>query len=163
MGNELVELAESAYRGEVRGQVLFGAMAVALPEHADELEALRLLEVQTGEAARRLVERLDGDATPKDDDRVVGRQLADASIALPWTEFLALFAPTTTNALINYRRLRELVDEGDRSVADELIAHEEALQAFADASLAGDANPIAVVVERLRDPWRSEVPSSLTS
>lgn len=154
-----MELAEGAFRGEVRGEALFRVMAEALPDHAAELETLRLLEVQTGDAARGLVERLGGDAEPKDDDRDVGRRLAEASIALPWDEFLGMFAPTTEAALARYRRLRELAADEDKPVADELIAHEEALQAFADASRASNAEPLAAVIERLREPLRSQVPA----
>jgi hypothetical protein len=162
VGGELDELVEWAYRGEVRGDALFGTMAEAQPdrERATQLATLRLLEVQTGQTLHGVAERLGVAVEPTDADREVGRRMAEAAGGLSWDDFLRAFAPTTSSAIERYRRLRELVDESEHAAVDEVIAHEEALQAFADAALAHDGDPIAPVVRLLRPPLRDEVPNA---
>jgi hypothetical protein len=143
MTSERDELADRAYRGEVRGEALFRALAevAAFADHRHELETLALLEAQTAASLRPLVERLSLPAEPQESDRAIGRRMAAAGADYSWRDFLGLFAPTTANAIEQYRRLGELVDESDRAIVDDVVAHEEALQAFADASLRGDPPP----------------------
>src|SRR6187401_3295429 len=107
MTGERDELADWAYRGEVRGEALFRALAEvpAFADHRHELETLALLEAQTAASLRPLVERLSQPVEPQESDRAIGRKMAAASADFSWRDFLGFFAPTTTNAIEKYRRL----------------------------------------------------------
>ncbi len=69
-----------------------------------------------------------------------------------WEEFLTQFGPATDAALERYHRLRAIAPDPD-PVLDELIAHEEALQAFSAAEIRGESetslDPVRAVIARL--------------
>jgi hypothetical protein len=101
MDDERLELAEWAYQGEVRGEVLFSALAAAQsdPDRRAQLETLCLLEEQTGELLRDLVARLGGSAAPSPQSRTRAQRTADEATKLSWEAFLESFGPITSAAL----------------------------------------------------------------
>jgi hypothetical protein len=160
MSTEQLELAAWAYQGEVSGEALFAELRDTEPDSRlrAQFETLRLLESQTGALLRGLLERLGGTAKPSDEAREGGQRMAQQARKLSRTALLESFAPGTKAAIAKYERLRMLTDADDRSVVDQVIAHEEALQAFADAAVLGAENPTGPVIALLGEPWLSEIP-----
>jgi hypothetical protein len=160
MSTEQLELAEWAYQGEVSGEALFTGLrdTESDPRRRAQFEILRLLESQTSALLREFVEHLGGKAQPSDKARDGGQRMAQQARQLSRTALLESFAPGTKAAIAKYERLRTLVDTHDRSVIDQVIAHEDALQAFADAALVGAEDPTGPVVALLNEPWLSQLP-----
>jgi hypothetical protein len=139
------ELLLDAYRGEVFGEAFFGAMldgALGV-EHADAIAALRDVEAQT---ASRLHARVDAHNLQYAGDPVgEGTQLGTASSAGSWTDFLSSLRQFLPDFLARFEQLRAL-DPAD-PVFDDLIAHEQAIDRFAELALAGD-EPAGLAVLR---------------
>jgi hypothetical protein len=137
--DDLGTLWVKAYQGEVSGEVLFGRLSelVVEPDHRRRLDVLRELEARTKAA---LVPAMEHHGLPTDADPDVerdARALADASASLPWSVLMEAFEPITTQFIALYTRIGALARPEDRAVADLLVAHEEALRAFARLELAG--------------------------
>jgi hypothetical protein len=133
----IAELWVKAYQGEVLGEAFFGRIADGLedPARAAKVRVLATLERRTKEAIAPSLERA-GLSTEPDPEMLT---VADAlSTGLAWEDLLAVTPPVTEQYLPLYRRIGEL-DPAEREAADLLVAHEQALRAFALAELAGDA------------------------
>ena len=153
-GTEFADLLVWAYRGEVSGEAIFDALADAWADH-DYAERLRVLAELERRMARRLTPLLTRHELDGGDDersRTAGRDGAAVLAGDGWHDFLRMFAPVTDDALVRYRRLQSMATQPDPAF-DLLIAHEEALQAFSAAELAGDTehalDPVRDVIARL--------------
>jgi hypothetical protein len=149
--DDLNVLWVKAYQGEVSGEALFGRLSelVAEPGHRHRLDVLRELEARTKAA---LVPAMEHHGLPTDADPDVerdARTLADASASLPWSVLMEAFEPITTQFIALYTRIGELARPADRGVADLLVAHEEALRAFARLELAGQGEDSLGVITSL--------------
>lgn len=144
-----------SYRGEVRGEALFAALATTFASdgRSGELEVLRDLEHGMAAALRPLLERDGVDGGDDDRSRTQGTDAAATVAESSWQEFLGLFEATTSDALDRYRRLRALAATADGPLIDVLVAHEEALREFARCHLSGKASsalePVRSVLEEL--------------
>ncbi len=151
---EFARLLVWAYRGELQGEAMFGALAGAwaIDGRAEDLLVLAELERRMACALVPLLRRYSLDGGDDERSRRAGRESAAAIAGEGWDDFLDQFAPATDAALARYHRIRDLAPDRDR-VIDELIAHEEALQAYAAAVMSGEAGrslePVHAVIERL--------------
>jgi hypothetical protein len=151
---EFARLLAWAYRGELSGDAMFGALADAWA-HQECGPSLRVLADLERVMARTLAPLLEHRGVSGGDDersRRAGRDSAALLAEGTWDDFLAQFAPATDAALVRYHRLQAIAADPD-PVYDELIAHEEALQAFGAAEMRGDRehslDPVREVITRL--------------
>lgn len=149
---EFARLLAWAYRGEVSGEALFATLADAWPDNAGDLRVLAELERHMANALVPLLARYDVEGGNDERSRRTGRDSAAGLAEQGWPAFLTLFVPVTDAALERYHRLQTLAPETDPRF-DALIAHEEALQAFGVAHLAGAGDhaldPVREVIARL--------------
>jgi hypothetical protein len=134
---EYDELLLDAYRGEVFGAALFGAMADATSDdrRRERLQALQRVEARTAARLRHLVDAagLDADAESATRD---GIQLAEGGGDDDWPAFLAALRGALPPFLAKFERLRAIGVPDDPVLAD-LVAHERAVDRFAELELEG--------------------------
>ncbi|HEY3673100.1 MAG TPA: hypothetical protein VGN51_19340 [Acidimicrobiia bacterium] len=134
---EYDELLLDAYRGEVVGAALFGAMADATSDgrRRERLQALQRIEARTAARLRDLVDAagLDADAEGATRD---GIQLAEGAGGDDWPAFLAALRSALPLFLAKFERLRAIGVPDDPVLAD-LVAHERAVDRFAELELEG--------------------------
>ena len=146
--SDAATLWREAFEGEVLGEALFRTMAEQTedPERRAALDVLRRLEGSTRDLLRPVLERLgiptDGEATAA----ATGVGFAATAASQPWDELLRGIPPTTAKYAAMYQQLRGLVGEEDVEVVDTLIAHEQALCAFAERELAGEDDPTGPIL-----------------
>jgi hypothetical protein len=143
-----------AYRGELKGEAMFSVLADQC-EHVGRAASLRTLadlERSMGLAVAPLLRRYGVDGGDDARSRRTGHDNGLAIGELAWEEFLAQFGPVTDAALARYHRLRTIAPDPD-PVFDELVAHEEALQAYGAAELRGESGSslelVRAVIARL--------------
>jgi hypothetical protein len=130
-----------AYQGEVLGEILFDRLATILddraePEHAAALRVLTTLERRTKEEVAPALTRA-GIPTEPDQEQVdLAAALAEGSANTSWEDLMSATVAITGQFIPLYRRIGEL-DPSELSIAELLVAHEEALSDFARAELAG--------------------------
>ena len=141
-------LWREAFEGEVLGEALFRTMAERTDD-ADrraKIDVLRRLEGSTRDLLRPVLERLgiptDGEAAAA----ATGAGFAESAVTQPWEDLLRGIPGTTAKYAAMYRELRGLVGEEEHPVVDALIAHEEALCAFAERELAGEDDPAGPIL-----------------
>ena len=154
-----------AYHGEVYGEAMFDGMAETArdPRHGEQLRLMALLERQTKEQLAPLCDR---EGVTRDDPvhRADGTAFAERSRRPDWDHerFLRSFESITSHALPRYRAMRDhLAPAADVTVMDALIAHEEALQGYADRLLAGEADATGTFLEALVAPYRHAAEAQL--
>jgi len=139
------DLLLDAYRGEVFGEAFFGALLDGAlgAEHAAAIAALRDIEAQT---ASRLRTRVDAHGLQyAGDPHGEGTELGTASSAGSWSGFLSSLRQFLPDFLGRFEQLRAL-DPAD-PVFDDLVAHEQAIDRFAELALEGD-EPAGLAVLR---------------
>jgi hypothetical protein len=145
--SEYDELLVDAYRGELLGAALFGAMAAARTgnEH-DQLLALEQVESRTAMRLRTLIDAAGIDCG---DDRTAvddGRRLAQATLDQEWSAFLAALRAALPPFLANFERLQAIGAPHDPVLAD-LVAHERAIDRFAALELEGKSSDALAVLD----------------
>jgi hypothetical protein len=90
------------------------------------------------DALTPLLDEYEVDEGDDERSRARGRENAEEVSGQSWSSFLAQFTAVTEAALERYHHLRELAPDPDRPVLAALVAHEQALQAFAVTELSGD-------------------------
>lgn len=155
------ELVLGAYLGEVAGEAAFAGMAMLAddPVHRSKLEVLRLLEAQTEALLRPLAE--DHGLTPAAVVEARRRGWGHATMApdaeARWAQVVNGLIAVCPGEIEKFRRLRTLAPEADESVAAEVVAHEEALLAFARREAEGrDDASLDAVMALLRTPYLDE-------
>jgi hypothetical protein len=144
--SEYAELLVDAYRGEVLGAALFGAMAAARTgSEREQLLALARVEATTAARLRTLVDAAGLDA---DDETAEegGRRLAEATRDQEWSEFLATLRIALPPYLANFERL-QAIGAADDPVLAELVAHERAIDRFAELELDDRGREALTVLE----------------
>ena len=144
--SEYEELLLEAYRGELLGKALFGAMADTETDDTqrEKVRALEQVEARTAARLRTLVE-----ASGIDDDdqgsQADGVQLAEAVRSQPWLTFLRDLRRALPAYLANFERLQSIGVPDDPILA-ELVAHERAIDRFAELEEDGrSADALAVL------------------
>ena len=131
--SEYEDLLLEAYRGELLGDALFGAMANADSDDAQraKLQALQQVEARTASALRVLVEASAIDAGDEQAPRADGLRMAEGLGDQPWLAFLESLRSALPAYLANFERLRA-IGEPDDPILAELVAHERAIDRFAE-------------------------------
>ncbi|KUI31713.1 hypothetical protein [Mycobacterium sp. GA-2829] len=134
-------LLRRAYEGEIIGCAMYGEMldGNAYPETT----ALRLLydiERITADALAPLITRY-GVPVSDDDAAREGRRLAATLAGRPWKEMWMDVIRLADDYLTDFRLLVDVLDGEEAAVGRQVVAHEEALIAFAHHEIdeAGDA------------------------
>jgi hypothetical protein len=144
--HEYDELLLDAYRGEVLGAALFGEMATQRSgSEREQLLALARVESRTAERLRTLIDEARID--PGDDRTAVdgGVEMAGATRDQGWSAFLSTLREALPPFLANFERLRAIGTPDDPVLA-ELVAHERAIDRFAELEIEGrSAEALAVL------------------
>lgn len=143
-----------AYRGEVFGARFFRAMADGPhgAEHAGALDALARIEARTASGLRPLVieARLDEGASDADEQ---GVDLAAGVADQAWPAFLEGLRGALPAFLANFLDLQRVDAGAHAAVMADLVAHEQAIDRFAELALAGDESAgLAVLGAHLATP-----------
>jgi hypothetical protein len=145
--SEYDDLLVDAYRGELVGATLFGAMATARTgSEREQLLMLQRIESRTAERLRTLIDPAGLDA---DDDQNAlddGLRLADATRDQEWSKFLSALRGALPPFLASFERLQAIGAPEDPVLAD-LVAHERAIDRFAELELQGRGGEALAVLE----------------
>jgi hypothetical protein len=135
--SEYDDLLLDAYRGEVLGAALFGAMADAATDdrQREQLRALQRVEARTAARLRDLVDAAGLDAGT-DGPTTDGLRMAEATRNGDWAGFLGTLRSALPPFLANFERLRD-IGVPDDPVLEDLVAHEQAIDRFAELELDG--------------------------
>lgn len=137
-----------AFEGEVLGAALFERLVELLPpgDQRDRVAVLHRLEASTRDLLRPVLARkgiaTDGEAT----SAATGAAFAEGLAAQPWSQLVGSLQTATASYAALYAELRPLVGAEDLDVVDALVAHEEALRAFAVLEAAGDPASVAPIL-----------------
>lgn len=145
------DLLRKAYEGEVFGAAFFAALADGPhgTDHETELLALRDVEAQTAGRLQPLVDR--AGITVEGDPVEQGAQLAAGLERESWENFLTGLRGALPQFLDGFLRLRELAP--DDPVLADLVAHEQAIDRFAELELDGRTDEaLAVLRAHLTTP-----------
>ncbi len=145
--SEYEELLLEAYRGELLGKALFGAMADTETDDTqrEKVRALEQVEARTAARLRTLVEASGIDDGDEHGAQADGVQLAEAVRSQPWLTFLRDLRSALPAYLANFERLQSIGVPDDPILA-ELVAHERAIDRFAELEEDGrSADALAVL------------------
>jgi hypothetical protein len=133
--SEYDDLLLDAYRGEVLGASLFGAMADGAPDdrQREGLQSLQQVEARTAARLRTLVDAAGLDAGA-DTAAADGARMAEGARGQNWSAFLTSLRTALPPFLANFERLQEIGAPDDPILAD-LVAHERAIDRFAELEL----------------------------
>jgi hypothetical protein len=136
---EYQTLLADAYRGELFGESLFGAFAAREtdPERVAKLRALERIEATTARQLRALAEGAGIEVDGPDDDAARSTGHAMGAGDLGWDDFVRGLHDALPAFLANFVRLRTLAAEPGDPALVALVAHEQAINAFAELELAG--------------------------
>ena len=148
--DSIQEILAKAYQGEVLGEALFRGIAEQLDDedHAAKMRVLSELERRTKEAAAPALTRAGVDTRPDPEVLSTAAALVPDAAAMGWDELMESFEPITSQYIPLYRRIGEL-DPAEREISDLLVAHEQALGAFARAELVGQTSTSLEPIEAL--------------
>jgi hypothetical protein len=139
-----------AYRGEVFGEAFFGALAAreADSSRAEKLRALERIEARTAATLREHASAGGLDVGDDEESRRQGRELAAAAADGGWDTFVRGLHDSLPSFLANFVQLRELAPSPHAPALDELVLHEQVINAFAELELAGRDDLSAAVLHR---------------
>jgi hypothetical protein len=147
---EYDDLVLDAYKGELLGDGLFGALAAQLDDgdRRKKVELLQQIEQRTAAVLRPLV-HADLLADVDDDaERAKGLAFAPPAEHFEWEGFLKALHDALPAFLDGFVRCRELADEPNEPALAALIAHEQTIAAFTDLELAGHGDSARALLER---------------
>jgi hypothetical protein len=149
MNDEYKSLLLEAYKGELFGASLFGSFAAGETDadHTEKFRVLERIEGNTASQLRRLVDDAGINISADDEasSRAQGVELGSAGIA--WDGFVKGLHDALPPFLADFVRLRTLApDPGDPALVA-LIAHEQAINAFAELELAGKSDRSLAVLQ----------------
>jgi hypothetical protein len=156
--SEYEDLLLDAYRGELLGESLFGAMADTEPDDArrEKLRALEAVEARTASRLQVLIETSRIDAGDEQAPRADGLRLVEGMGDQPWLPFLENVRRALPAFLANFERLRSIGAPDDPILA-ELVAHEQAIDRFAELEGEGrSAEALAVLGAHLDASHRAQ-------
>lgn len=157
--SEYDDLLRESYEGEILGEAFFGTLADATEDDAARLERLRTLqavEADTASTLRPLVDaaRLTVDSSKARDDGVA---LGEATRDQSWDGLLQGLRGALPGFLAKYERLQELAQDHDDPVLTNLVAHERAVDRFAELELDGRTEESLAVLRAHLDASRRAV------
>jgi hypothetical protein len=141
------ELLLDAYKGELFGEALFARMAEreTFADHRGALRTLAAIERRTAETLRPFIDAA-GIEVDVGESQTAGRELGGAGG--DWLGFVRALHDALPPFLANFVRLRELADDPRDRALSALVAHELAINAFAELELAGYPDVSGVVLTR---------------
>jgi hypothetical protein len=146
---EYASLLLDAYKGELFGEALFGAYGARQPdpERKAKLGVLERIEADTACRLRRLVDAAGIEFTDADTASTCeqGREVGES--AIEWDTFVRGLHDALPSFLANFVRLRTLAADTRDPALVALVAHEQAINAFAELELAGEAACSLAVLE----------------
>jgi len=139
MNDEYRTLLLEAYKGELFGEALFHGFAAHETEGA-RAEKLCVLERIEGTTASRLRPLIDAAEISVNDDDIAAvqtqaREVGEAGI--DWDPFVKGLHDALPSFLADFVRLRMLAADPSDPALVGLVAHEQAINAFAELELAG--------------------------
>lgn len=142
------ELLLEAYKGELFGNAIFSEMAGRHEwrEHRDAFELLATIEGRTAAALRPLVDAAGIDIGDDDEPRRRGVELG--ALGGSWDGFLKALSDGLVPFLANFVRLREVAANPHDPALVALVAHEQAISAFAQLEIAGHRDVSTAVLSR---------------
>jgi hypothetical protein len=143
------QLLLDAYKGELFGDAIFTAMAAHddwRSEHRNTLQTLATIEARTAAALRPLVDAAGIDLGDEDEPRRQGREMGSAGGS--WDGFVKALFDALPQFLANFVRLRELAPDPHAPAIAALVAHEQAISAFAQLEIAGYHDVSTAVLTR---------------
>jgi hypothetical protein len=148
---DVADLVRKAHEGEVLGEALFAELVAteADADHRRKLHACQLLEAQTKEHIEQLAEDLGITLEDASGAATAGRAAAASLAAMAWSDCMGAIAGGTAGYRALYADLRDGAPDPSHPVLDELVRHEEALNAFTSAEAAGDPNALDLLVAAL--------------
>ena len=137
-----------AYKGELFGDGIFSEMAARddWRDHRDTLQTLAHIEARTAAALRPLVDAAGIDVGDEDEGRRLGREMGSAVGS--WDGFVKALFDALPQFLANFVRLRELAPDPRDPALTALVAHEQAISAFAQLEIAGHHDISSLVLTR---------------
>jgi hypothetical protein len=149
MNDEYRTLLADAYRGELFGEALFGAYAAraADPAHVAKLRTLERIEATTARQLRPLAEAAGVEVDGADDEAAREGGHAIGAGDLGWDDFVKGLHDALPSFLAGFVRLRTLADDPADPALVALVAHEQAINAFAELELAGHADRSRAVLD----------------
>jgi hypothetical protein len=148
MDDEYRTLLLDAYKGEVFGEALFGAFADrAAADHTEKIRTLEQIERATACQLEPLVSAAGIDVSADDlaTVRQGGREIGAAGIE--WTDFVKGLHDALPSYLANFVRLRTVADDPSEPALVALVAHEQAINSFAELELADRADCSLAVLQ----------------
>jgi hypothetical protein len=148
MNDEYRALLVEAYKGELLGDALFGAFAEReTGDHAEKLRALQRIEANTAAQLRPLVDAAGAIVTADDEvtTQAQGAKIGEAGI--PWDAFMKGLHDGLPPYLASFVRLRSIAPDPSDPALVALVNHEQAINAFAELELAGNADRSLAVLQ----------------
>jgi len=145
---------EQAYQGEVYGEALFRELSArsAHEEERAKWQVLQQLEAETKARLRPLVEALGGTAAEDPAQVERGIRYAAKLADTPWLDLMAEFRDELPRYVRWFEELEGMGRPEDLAVLRAATQHERAILAFAEAELAGVADPTACLCTLLEAP-----------
>jgi hypothetical protein len=150
MSTEHDRLLRDAFRGEVFGEAFFGAMAEREtdPARCEKLRTLERIEGRTAAIMRQHADAIGLEIDGEDDSRRQGRDLAAGAAEGGWDALIRGLHDSLPSFLANFVQLRELAPGPHAPALDELVLHEQAINAFAELELVGRDDLSGAVLRR---------------
>jgi hypothetical protein len=142
MDDEYGTLLVDAYKGELFGEALFEAFAARESDrdHVTKLRLLERIEGTTASQLRPLVDAAGIAVSATDIETVVNQGREIGRSGLEWDAFVKGLHDALPAFLANFVRLRTLASDANDPSLVALVAHEQAINAFAELELSGRAD-----------------------
>lgn len=150
-----LERIEAAFQGEVYGEALYLAIAMAqqVPDHAWKWRVLVQQETEVKAALRTLLEGYGAVPEELDESRKRGVAEARRYAAMPWAELMRRFSDELDADIDRYAELERGCPPGDAATLRRLTRHEELTREFCELELAGRADEsIREILDSLENP-----------
>jgi hypothetical protein len=150
MSSEHDRLLLDAYRGEIFGEAFFSALATREFDaaRAEKLRVLERIEARTASVLREHATALGLELGDEDEARQQGRDLAEAAANGGWDVLVRGLHDSLPQFLADFVQLREIAPDPHALVLDELVSHEQAINAFAELELVGRDDLSGAVLQR---------------
>jgi hypothetical protein len=150
MGDERDALLRDAYQGEVFGEAFFAVLAASEPdpERVEKLRTLQRIEAHTAATLQSYAGAERVDVGSEDEPRRKGEELAAVAMGAGWDAFVQGLHDALPSFLAGFVRLREVAPDPRDPALTALVAHELAINAFAELELAGHADLAGAVLYR---------------
>jgi hypothetical protein len=123
------------------------------PARREKWLLLAELENRTGSAVMRFLRANGTSVEEKAEKRREGEARARASASLPWPDLMARMQPRLQGYVEELRRFAAAAPPAQKEIAARLLEHEEALLAFVERELAGDADASTAPVRAHLAKW----------